>query len=117
MNTKRQKEFKRAKSVRAKMSGSSLRPRLSVHKTNKHIYGQFVDDSKGKTLGAFSSTVLKAKATDKTKVEEASMVGSGLADVAKKIKVKAIVFDRGSNRYHGRVKALADAMRDGGVEF
>ena len=88
------------------------RPRLSVHRTGKHIYAQIIDDAAGKTLAAANS--LGAKGAN---VDAAAKVGSDLAAAAKKAGVTTVVFDRGGFLYHGRVKALADAAREGGLEF
>jgi len=88
------------------------RPRLSVHRTSKHIYAQIIDDAEGKTIAAANS--LGAKGAD---VDAAAKVGSDLAAAAKQAGVTSVVFDRGGFLYHGRVKALADAAREGGLEF
>jgi large subunit ribosomal protein L18 len=88
------------------------RPRLSVHRTGKHIYAQIIDDGAGKTIVAANS--LGAKGAD---VGSAAKVGAELAAAAKKAGVTSVVFDRGGFLYHGRVKALADAAREGGLEF
>jgi len=88
------------------------RPRLSVHRTGKHIYAQIIDDAEGRTIAAASS--LGNKGAD---VDAAAKVGKDLADAAKKAGVTAVVFDRGGFLFHGRVKALADAAREGGLEF
>jgi large subunit ribosomal protein L18 len=93
-------------------SRASGRPRLSVHRTGKHIYAQIIDDAEGKTLAAANS--LGAKGAD---VDAAAKVGSDLAAAAKKAGVTSVVFDRGGFLYHGRVRALADAAREGGLEF
>ena len=88
------------------------RPRLSVHRSGKHIYAQIIDDAEGRTLAAANS--LGAKGAD---VAAAAKVGADLADAAKKAGVTTVVFDRGGFLFHGRVKALADAAREGGLEF
>jgi len=88
------------------------RPRLSVHRTGKHIYAQIIDDAEGKTIAAANS--LGGKGAD---VDAAAQVGKDLAAAAKKAGVTAVVFDRGGFLFHGRVKALADAAREGGLEF
>jgi large subunit ribosomal protein L18 len=88
------------------------RPRLCVHRTGKHIYAQIIDDGAGKTLAAANS--LGVKGAD---VDAAAKVGADLAAAAKQAGVTAVVFDRGGFLYHGRVKALADAAREGGLEF
>jgi large subunit ribosomal protein L18 len=96
-------------SLRAR-SGS--RPRLSVHRTGRHIYAQIIDDAEGRTLAA--ANTLGAKGTD---MEAATRVGKQLAEAAKQAGVTAVVFDRGGFLFHGRVKALAEAAREGGLEF
>ncbi len=88
------------------------RPRLSIHRTGKHIYAQIIDDAQGRTLA--SANTLGAKGSD---IASASQVGLKLAEVAKAAGVSAVVFDRGGFLFHGRVKALADAAREGGLEF
>jgi large subunit ribosomal protein L18 len=104
---------RRRRRVRTALKATSGgRPRLSVHRTGKHIYAQIIDDAEGKTLAAANS--LGAKGAD---VDAAAKVGSDLAAAAKKAGVTSVVFDRGGFLYHGRVKALADAAREGGLEF
>lgn len=100
----------RVRSALRKRGGG--RPRLSVHRTGKHIYAQIIDDAQGRTLVA--ANTLGAKGAD---VEAAAKVGKELAAAAKKAGVTSVVFDRGGFLFHGRVKALADAARDGGLEF
>jgi large subunit ribosomal protein L18 len=95
------------------------RPRLSVHRTNKHVYVQVIDDVAGKTLVAASSLDKDLRGTLKTggDIEAASAVGKLIAERAKKAGIDAVVFDRGGFIFHGRVKALADAAREGGLSF
>lgn len=93
---------------------SSGRLRLSVHRSLHHIYAQIIDDSKGETLAAASSVALKLSGN---KTETAKKVGQAIAEAAKAKGITTVVFDRGSFKYHGRVKALADAAREGGLEF
>ncbi|AKM06604.1 50S ribosomal protein L18 [Pelagerythrobacter marensis] len=90
------------------------RPRLSVHRTGKHIYAQIIDDVQGKTLAAASTLGAKASGAN---VDAAKQVGTDIAAAAKKAGVTTVVFDRGGFLFHGRVKALADAAREGGLEF
>ncbi|WP_309570119.1 50S ribosomal protein L18 [Deinococcus sp.] len=89
------------------------RLRLSVYRSSKHIYAQIIDDSKGITVAAATSAAVKSG----NKTDTAAAVGKALAAVALEKGVKQVVFDRGSYRYHGRVKALADAAREGGLDF
>ncbi len=92
------------------------RPRLSVHRSGRHIYAQIIDDNAGRTLVAASSLTKGSKAIGAT-TDSAAEVGKALAAAAKKAGVTAVVFDRGGFLFHGRVKALADAAREGGLEF
>jgi large subunit ribosomal protein L18 len=100
--------------IRAKISGSAVRPRLSVYRSNANIYAQLIDDVNGNTLCAASDL----KITDKlTKSQRAAKVGEEIAAKAKELNISEIVFDRGGFAYHGRVKALADAARSTGLKF
>jgi large subunit ribosomal protein L18 len=102
--------------IRKKITGTTSVPRLSVFRSNKQIYAQVIDDSKGITLAAASS--YKNKAADKkNKSEQAAVVGKEIADKAQKAGVDAVVFDRNGYLYHGRVKSLADSAREGGLKF
>jgi len=101
--------------VRARVSGTAERPRLSVRVSNRHIIAQVIDDTTSKTL-AYVSTVGQKEATG-TMTERASWIGAEIAKQAKAAKIKTVVFDRGSKLYHGRVAALADAARKSGLEF
>lgn len=109
----------RAGRVRARVSGTAERPRLSVHISNRHIVAQIIDDTTSKTLAYVSTVGQKDTPKDKasTMVERAAWVGESIAKQAKSSKVTAVVFDRGSKLYHGRVAALADAARKSGLEF
>ena len=100
--------------VREKVRGSAARPRLAVYRSLTHIYAQLVDDDAGRTLVAASS--LDAKDATGKKTERAKSVGTLLGDRAKQKGVTEVVFDRGGYRYHGRVKALADGVREAGVK-
>lgn len=95
------------------------RPRLNVFRSSKHIFAQVIDDSNGHTLAAASTldAGIRSQAKELTKVEEAKRVGKLIAERAQAAGIKKVVFDRGSFRYHGRVKALADASREAGLEF
>jgi len=102
--------------VRAKVHGTSERPRLVVFRSNRGIEAQLVDDDAGKTLASASHLAL-AKSFKGDKTKQAEEVGKALAAAAKKAGVDTCVFDRGGYLYHGRVKALADGAREGGLEF
>jgi large subunit ribosomal protein L18 len=100
--------------VRSKVAGSSDRPRLNVFRSANHIYAQLIDDVSGKTLAAASSQEVKAKGK---KIDIASEVGKLAAQKAKAAGITEVVFDRGGNRYHGRIKSLAEAAREAGLKF
>ena len=100
--------------LRARASG---KPRLSVHRSGKHIYAQVIDDAAGKTLVSASTLDKDLKGKSAATRDGAAQVGKALAERAKKAGVSAVVFDRGGFLFHGRVKALADAAREGGLEF
>lgn len=104
---------KRQTRVRAKLHGTAARPRLSVFRSTKYVYLQAIDDDAAKTLVAASEKEIKSEGT---KTERAIAVAKLLAEKAKKAKIHAVVFDRGSYKYHGRVKAIADAVREAGVQ-
>lgn len=105
--------------VRRKIGGTSERPRLSVYRSLNHVYAQVIDDSQGVTLAAASSLeqAVKAQNADKRKTELAEIVGELIGQRAQQKGVSKVVFDRGGYKYHGRVKALADAARKGGLVF
>ena len=100
--------------IRHKVSGTALKPRMTVFRSNTQIYAQLVDDVAGVTLAAASSLGVKEKAT---KTEQAAKVGTLVAKVALEAGITTVVFDRNGYLYHGRVKALADAARKGGLSF
>ncbi|MBU0709061.1 50S ribosomal protein L18 [Patescibacteria group bacterium] len=109
---------KRQRRVRAKMHGTIAKPRFSAFRSNQHIYAQLIDDDKGYTLATASDSHLDEKQrSKKTKTEIAFLVGQLLAENAKLQKVKLVIFDRGAYKYHGRIKALADGAREGGLIF
>jgi large subunit ribosomal protein L18 len=114
--TVRQARERRHRRVRAKVRGSAERPRLVVFRSNRGIEAQLVDDDAGKTLASASHLAL-AKSFKGDKTAQAEAVGKALAAAAKKAGVDRCVFDRGGYLYHGRVKALADGAREGGLEF
>ena len=108
-NIKRQIRHKR---VRAKVKGDSSKPRLCVFRSNQHIYAQIIDDASNKTIIAVSGAEMKGKKSDIAK-----NVGLAIAEKAKEKKITEVVFDRAGYQYHGRVKALADGAREGGLKF
>lgn len=107
--------IRRKHRIRSTITGTTERPRLSVFVSNKHVAAQLIDDTKHHTVAAV--TTVGQKAATGTMTEKAAWVGSEIAKQAKAAKVKAVVFDRNGKLYHGRVKALADAARAGGLEF
>jgi large subunit ribosomal protein L18 len=113
--TKPQARLRRHKRVRGKISGTAERPRLVVTRSNRGIMAQLVDDANGRTLA--SASWLQVKSFKGNKTAQAAEVGKLLAQKAKDAKVDGAVFDRGGYLYHGRVKALADAAREGGLRF
>ena len=114
--TVREARLRRHRRVRGKVSGTAERPRLAVFRSNKGISAQLIDDSTGKTLAGASWIGVK-KSFKGTKTEQAAEVGKLLAKAAKAADIDTIVFDRGGYLYHGRVKALADGAREGGLKF
>jgi large subunit ribosomal protein L18 len=102
--------------VRQKVSGTTERPRLAVHFSGQHVYAQVIDDTIGKTI-ASASTAEKGATISKANIASAVAIGKLIADRAKAQKLDTVVFDRGGHRFHGKVKALADAAREGGLKF
>jgi large subunit ribosomal protein L18 len=115
LTTKLQNVARRKYRIRSVVTGTTERPRLSVHVSNKHISAQLIDDTKHSTIAAV--TTVGQKAATGTMTAKAEWVGTEIAKKAKTAKIKAVVFDRNGKLYHGRVKALADAARAGGLEF
>ena len=117
MNKIKEKNLKaerRARRTRAKLFGTAARPRLSVFRSNRYLYAQLIDDERGHTiLSASTHDIEKAG----TKVEKSSALGDLLAKKAKEAGVESMVFDRGSYRYHGRVKGVAEALRNSGIKI
>jgi large subunit ribosomal protein L18 len=113
--TKKEARERRHRRVRGKVTGTAERPRLVVHRSNRGIQAQLVDDVEGRTLAAAGSLALKGFKGAKT--EQAAEVGKLLARNAKEAGIESVVFDRGGYLYHGRVKALADGAREGGLRF
>jgi large subunit ribosomal protein L18 len=119
VKTKEVSRERRHERIRKTVSGTSERPRLSIHKSLNNIYAQIIDDAKGRTIIA-ASTVdkeIKAEKGHKGNVATAKKVGQMLASKAAGAGIKRVVFDRGGYKYHGCVKALAEAAREGGLEF
>jgi large subunit ribosomal protein L18 len=104
------------KRIRRKVTGTAERPRLAIYYSNQHIYVQVIDDSAGKTLIS-ASTMDKSIEKASSNVASAQKVGALIAERAKGSNISAVVFDRGGHLYHGKVKALADAAREGGLQF
>jgi large subunit ribosomal protein L18 len=113
--TKREARMRRHRRVRGKVAGTAERPRLVVFRSNRGIFAQLVDDESGRTLASAGWTSLGKSAGSKT--EQAAEVGKALAEAAKKAGIERCVFDRGGYLFHGRVKALAEGAREGGLEF
>ncbi|GAC1657059.1 MAG: 50S ribosomal protein L18 [Candidatus Dormibacteraceae bacterium] len=111
---RKRQRVRRHRRVRVKVEGTAVRPRLTVFRSISHVYAQVIDDSTGTTLAAASTLDLK---TGKNDVAAAQAVGKAIADKAVKAGIAKVVFDRGGYIYHGRVKALADAAREAGLEF
>ena len=111
--TKQQRRLKRRRRVRAKVSGTAERPRISVFRSNRGIAAQLIDDERGHTLAAVSWT--EADLKDLKPIEQAGRAGQLLAARAKAAGIERAVFDRGGYQYHGRVKAFAEGVREGGV--
>jgi large subunit ribosomal protein L18 len=109
--------LRRHRRVRKQLAGTAERPRLVVFRSNRGIFAQLVDDDAGRTLASASWLALRASGFKGTKSEQAAGVGKLLAEAAKGAGIEAVVFDRGGYLYHGRVKALADAAREGGLRF
>ncbi|HUA44729.1 MAG TPA: 50S ribosomal protein L18 [Solirubrobacteraceae bacterium] len=113
--TKPAKRLKRRRRVRAKIRGSAERPRISVFRSNRGIFVQLIDDDAGRTLASVNWT--EAELRGLGPMEQAQRAGALLADRAKAAGVESAVFDRGGYKYHGRVRALADGAREGGLSF
>jgi large subunit ribosomal protein L18 len=108
---------KRHDRIRITMAGTAARPRLAVFRSLNHIYAQVIDDASGRTLVAASTLEKELRSSTSTKSEEAIVVGRLVAERAKAAGIERVVFDRAGFRYHGRIKSLADAARDAGLEF
>ncbi len=110
----REARLRRHRRVRGKIRGTAERPRLAVYRSNRGIFAQLIDDDAGKTIVSASWTTVEAKGD---KSEQATEVGKALAAAAKKAGIETVVFDRAGYLYHGRVKALAEGAREGGLKF
>ncbi len=113
MTTKIERRLKIKTRIRGKVSGTAERPRMTVFRSNKQIYVQLIDDKSGKTLAAASSLALEATA----KKDQAAQVGQAIAQKAQEAGITTVVFDRNGYLYHGRIKVMADAARNGGLKF
>lgn len=112
--SKNDNRLKRHARIRKNLSGTSTTPRLSIYRSNTAIYAQIIDDVKGETLVSASTSELKLKSNN---IEAATKLGTLIGEKAVKAKIKNVVFDRSGYKYHGRVKALADAARNAGLNF
>jgi large subunit ribosomal protein L18 len=114
---KAERRFRIRKGIRKKVRGTTERPRLTVFRSNTAIYAQIIDDIKGVTLASSSSRVKTIQGLSVSKTDKSALVGKDLAAKAKSAGVESVVFDRNGYRYHGRIKALADGAREGGLVF
>ncbi|MEK7566615.1 MAG: 50S ribosomal protein L18 [Patescibacteria group bacterium] len=116
MENQKQKRIRRHKRARSRFYGTGERPRLSVFRSNRSIYAQIINDEKGSTIVGLSDASVK-NSKKQNKSERAREAGRMIAEKAKEAKIKKVVYDRGGYKYHGRVKALAEGAREGGLEF
>ena len=117
MTTKLERRQKIRYNIRKKVAGTAQKPRLSVFRSNADIYVQLIDDSQGVTLAAASSREKDIAAQKATKLEKSKLVGASIARKAQELGITTVVFDRGGNLYHGRVKNVAEGAREGGLQF
>lgn len=117
VETAKQRHRKRHQRVRVRISGTAERPRLNVFRSLSHIYAQVIDDTVGHTLASACSLESEVRGTEGKKTDRARLVGRLVARRALERGIRQVVFDRGGYRYHGRVKALAEGAREGGLEF
>ena len=108
---------KRHERIRLHLAGTDVRPRLAVFRSLNHIYAQVIDDTSGRTLVTASTVEKELRGSKATKTEEAAQIGKLVAERAKAAGIERVVFDRAGFRYHGRIKSLADAARDAGLDF
>ena len=116
MNKSHESRLRRKARIRGRVNGSSERPRLTVFRSARHIYAQVIDDTQGSTLAA-ASDVIKGTSDSGNKVDRAKAVGAAIAKACADKGIEAVVFDRNGYKYHGRVRALADAAREAGLKF
>lgn len=117
MNTKLERRQKIRYNIRKKVAGTAQKPRLSVFRSNMEIYAQLIDDDNGVTLAASSTREKDIVAQKVPKVEKSKLVGTSIARKAKELGITTVVFDRGGNLFHGRVKNVAEGAREGGLKF
>lgn len=119
VTTKNDRRLIRQKRVRARITGTAEKPRLNVYRSLRYIFAQLIDDINGKTLVSIHSKVFKAEKVEgrKGKTAEAYLAGKALAEKAKTLNIKTVVFDRAGFKYQGRVQAVADGARDNGLKF
>jgi large subunit ribosomal protein L18 len=117
MSDRKKKTRMRHTRLRKKVTGTSERPRLAVHFSGAHIYAQIIDDQKGHTLASANTTEAEFRKEARANVATATKVGNAVAERAKSKNISKVIFDRGGFRYHGKIKALADAARQGGLDF
>ena len=117
MTSRSAQRQRRQRRVRKKVTGTTARPRLSVFRSNRHISAQIIDDENGLTVAAASTSETDLRGSTTSNKDAASKVGTLLAERAQAAGVESVVFDRGGNKYHGRVAALADAARAAGLKF
>ncbi len=115
--SKSAKRSRRQLRIRKRISGTALRPRLVVNRSARHVFVQVVDDTKGQTVASASTLEADLRAFDGDKVAKAKRVGELVAERAKAAGIEAVVFDRGGNKYHGRIAAVADGAREGGLSL
>ena len=116
-NAKTNRRIKIRRTIRQKISGTAQKPRLAVFRSNTDIYAQLIDDAQGVTLAAASSKDKDIKAQSGNKSDKSKLVGAAIARKAGDLNVKEVIFDRGGYLYHGRVKAVAEGAREGGLQF
>ena len=117
LSTRSASRTKRHERIRLRLAGTAVRPRLAVFRSLNHIYAQVIDDSSGRTLAAASSLDTGLRGADGTKMDDARRVGQLVAERAKTAGVGKVVFDRAGFQYHGRVRSLAEAAREAGLDF